>query len=183
MVSGVVSSVAAARYRARDPPAAPSDAQRLHHWLVQLKDLGKLLLRRRGPEELQLARMNTGTVRHGWGKAQEAPRVIRSENHPFVERGCWKIKRLRRLQVVEFFPWTHPEEASISAPKPPRVNRRDPLALARHYQALLDSGVVETRAQLARYLGVSRARVTQVLRRLSGTAENGASLPSKDPDG
>ena len=45
------------------------------------------------------------------------------------------------------------------------------MELARYYQSLLDSGEVETRAELARYLGVSRARVTQVLNRLkSGRA-------------
>ena len=33
-------------------------------------------------------------------------------------------------------------------------------------EILLDSGKFENRAALARYLGVSRARVTQVLRRL-----------------
>ncbi len=43
---------------------------------------------------------------------------------------------------------------------------RDPLALAKFYQSLLDSGTVENRAALARHLGVSRSRVTQVLRRL-----------------
>jgi len=37
---------------------------------------------------------------------------------------------------------------------------------ARYYQSLLDSGRFENRAALARYRGVSRARVTQVLRRL-----------------
>lgn len=37
----------------------------------------------------------------------------------------------------------------------------------RYYQKLLDSGKFESRAALARFLGVSRARVTQVLRRLS----------------
>jgi len=42
----------------------------------------------------------------------------------------------------------------------------DPLRLARYYQSLLDSGKFESRAALARYLGVSRARVTQVLNRL-----------------
>ncbi len=42
----------------------------------------------------------------------------------------------------------------------------DPLALAKFYQSLLDSGTVENRAALARHLGVSRSRVTQVLRRL-----------------
>jgi hypothetical protein len=47
----------------------------------------------------------------------------------------------------------------------PCVNR-DPLALAKFYKGLLDSGTVENRAALARYLGVSRSRVTQVLRRL-----------------
>ena len=39
--------------------------------------------------------------------------------------------------------------------------------LARHYQSLLDSGEVSTRAELARHFGVSRARVTQVLKRLA----------------
>ena len=35
------------------------------------------------------------------------------------------------------------------------------------YQSLMDSGKFESRAALARYLGVRRPRVTQVLRRLS----------------
>lgn len=46
--------------------------------------------------------------------------------------------------------------------KPPR----DPLRLACYYQSLLDSGMFESRAALARYLGVSQARVTQLLNRL-----------------
>ena len=40
------------------------------------------------------------------------------------------------------------------------------LRFARYYQPLLDSGKVENRAALARFLGVSRARLTQVLNRL-----------------
>jgi len=62
-------------------------------------------------------------------------------------------------------PWngsSDPEPNAAPAPPP----RRDPLHLARYYQSLLDSGQFENRAALARYLGVSRARVTQVLRRL-----------------
>jgi len=46
------------------------------------------------------------------------------------------------------------------------------MRLAYQYQNLLDSGEVETRAELARYLGVSRARVTQVLRRLQTPADS-----------
>jgi Mn-dependent DtxR family transcriptional regulator len=42
------------------------------------------------------------------------------------------------------------------------------------YQSLLNSGQFENRAALARYLGVSRSRVTQVLRRLK---------PSSSQDG
>lgn len=40
------------------------------------------------------------------------------------------------------------------------------MRLAHYYQSLLDSGKAKTRAELARFLGVSRARVTQVLNRL-----------------
>ena len=46
--------------------------------------------------------------------------------------------------------------------------KRDRMRLAYEYQALLDSGAVGSRADLARHLGVSRARVTQVLKRLPG---------------
>lgn len=76
-----------------------------------------------------------------------------------------RFKRLRRSPVIEINPWnavpgTKPE------PNPVPKERRDPLKLARYYQSLMDSGKFENRAALARYLGVSRARVTQVLRRL-----------------
>ncbi len=47
------------------------------------------------------------------------------------------------------------------------------MGLARFYQSLLDSGIVESRAALARHLGVSRARVTQVLRRLKPGGDTG----------
>ncbi len=52
-------------------------------------------------------------------------------------------------------------ESEVAKPK------RDPMRLAYQYQDLLDSKVVTTRAELARHLGVSRARVTQVLNRLA----------------
>ncbi|TWT58307.1 hypothetical protein KOR42_16810 [Thalassoglobus neptunius] len=52
-------------------------------------------------------------------------------------------------------------ESESAAPK------RDRMRLALHYQSLLDSGQVSSRAELARFLGVSRARVTQVLKRLN----------------
>lgn len=45
--------------------------------------------------------------------------------------------------------------------------KRDRMRLAFYYQSLLDSGEVETRAELARFLSVSRARVTEVLKRLN----------------
>jgi hypothetical protein len=55
-----------------------------------------------------------------------------------------------------------PEPKAAPAPR----ERCDPLKLASYYQSLLDSGKFENRAALARYLRVSRARVTQVLNRL-----------------
>jgi hypothetical protein len=55
-----------------------------------------------------------------------------------------------------------PEPKDSHAPR----ERPDPLKLARYYQSFLDSGKFESGASLARYLGVSRARVTQVLGRL-----------------
>ena len=84
-----------------------------------------------------------------------------------MELGAWRIRKLRQRPQLEFYPWSTPPASLDGTPQGARVNR-DPLALARFYQSLLDNRVVENRAALARYLGVSRARVTQVLRRLEG---------------
>jgi ParB-like chromosome segregation protein Spo0J len=46
-------------------------------------------------------------------------------------------------------------------------SRRNPIALAREWEALLADGTFASRADLARELGVSRARVTQVLNLLN----------------
>jgi hypothetical protein len=94
-----------------------------------------------------------------------------------VEVGAFRINNLRRAPKVEFYPWNQ-----VSAiPKPPRAPqkpRRDPMRLARYYQSLLDSGKFESRAALARHLGVSRARVTQVLRRLQNGEDDEAQRSS-----
>ena len=70
------------------------------------------------------------------------------------------------MAVIALYPWNgsiEPEPEVPARPKEPR----DPLRLARYYQSLLDSGQFENRAALARYLGVSRANVTQVLKPLN----------------
>lgn len=77
-----------------------------------------------------------------------------------------QLKRLHRAAVIALVPWngsSNPEPKAMPVPR----ERRDPVKLASYYQSLLDSGKFENRAALARYLGVSRARVTQVLRRLA----------------
>lgn len=75
------------------------------------------------------------------------------------------VKRLRRLPQISLHPWGagFPEKPE---PKPAPKERPDGMKLAHHYQALLDTGKFENRAALARHLGFSRARVTQVLNRL-----------------
>jgi hypothetical protein len=101
----------------------------------------------------------------------EAPRDGLDPNQGWVELGAWHIKRLRQRPHIHLYPWSTPP-ASVSDPEEQASVNRDPLALARFYQSLLDSHVVENRAALARYLGVSRSRVTQVLRRLDRTRKS-----------
>ena len=82
-----------------------------------------------------------------------------------VELGAYGINRLRRSATVEFHCW----KPISGIPKPeaaPRKPKSDRMRLPVYYQSLLDSGEVKTRAELARFLGVSRARVTRVLNRL-----------------
>lgn len=66
------------------------------------------------------------------------------------------------------FAWNAPP-APRATPLEPKKPGTDPLRLARYYQSLLDTGKFESRAASARFLGVSRARVTQVLNRLENT--------------
>ena len=96
----------------------------------------------------------------------EAPRGGLNSITGFVELGTLQIKRLHRIPVITVFPWNSPSEPKSNAQAAPK-ERRDPLKLARYYHSLMGSGRFESRAALARYLGVSRARVTQVLRRLA----------------
>ena len=90
----------------------------------------------------------------------------------FVELGAWQRNNLRQSPKMLFFPWTTVSdlpEAPKRGPKPSEseaTNKPQGIETARRYQALLDAGTVKTRAELARFLGVSRARVTQVLKRL-----------------
>jgi hypothetical protein len=84
----------------------------------------------------------------------------------FIERGTLQLKRLHRAAVIALYAWNGSSEPETKVPAIPK-EPRDPLKLARYYQSLLDSGQFENRAALARYLGVSRARVTQVLKRLT----------------
>jgi hypothetical protein len=109
-----------------------------------------------------------GTVRY---KKLPDPYSMRTSG--LVEVGAYCINRLRRSATVEFHCW----KPISGIPKPeaaPRKPKSDRMRLPLYYQSLLDSGVVQTRAELARYLGVSRARVTQVLRRFDDQEEKSA---------
>ena len=101
-----------------------------------------------------------GAVRYS-----KAPRGGHHTHRGFVEPGAFGTNKLRQTREIVFYPWN--TVSAIPKPsKPPQKQRRDPMRLARYYQSLLDSGKFESRAALARHLGVSRARVTQVLNRL-----------------
>jgi len=58
-----------------------------------------------------------------------------------------------------------------SAPADPAKQYRNPIAVAQELQRLLSAGECVSRADLARQLGVTRARVTQVLGLLELTPE------------
>ena len=86
-------------------------------------------------------------------------------NRGFVELGAFRTKRLRRLPEIEMFKWNSISDQILAESESAKL-KRDRLRLAHHYQSLFDSEQIETRAELALYPGVSRARVTQVLNRL-----------------
>lgn len=87
-----------------------------------------------------------------------------------MELGSYATNKLRQTPTIEFYPWTRPPATPKRESNAPS-QKRDPLRLARYYQSLLDSGKFESRAALARHLGVSRARVKQVLNRLKDVTD------------
>jgi hypothetical protein len=105
------------------------------------------------------------TVTEGLYDRPKAPRGGLNPNRGFVELGAFRTNRLRRLPEIELFKWNSTSD-QIRQENESAKPKRDRMRLAHHYQSLLDSGQVETRAELARFLRVSRARVTQVLNRL-----------------
>ena len=100
------------------------------------------------------------------GSYRKAPRGGLYSNQGLVELGAYQVNKLRRQSAVVCYPWDSISRVLEPAVKP-KGPRYDRMALALQYQSLIDSGTVKTRAELARHIGVSRARVTQVLKRLS----------------
>ena len=87
-------------------------------------------------------------------------------NRGFVDLGIGITMRLRRLPYIEKFKWNSISE-QIRAESESAACKRDRMRLAFSYQSLFDSGEVSTRAELARFLCVSCARLRQALKRFS----------------
>jgi hypothetical protein len=79
-----------------------------------------------------------------------------------------QINELSRAAVIAIFPWNTFSNAKPNPNATPKEHR-NPLALARYCLSLRNSVKFESRAAPARYLGVSRARITQVVNRLRVT--------------
>jgi hypothetical protein len=112
---------------------------------------------------------------------QEYPRGVLNLNRGFVELGSYALNRLRRKPIIEFYAWNAPRTNYKESSDPGKPDR-DPLRLARYYKSLLDTGKFESRAALARFLGVSRARVTQVMNRLRQASDHSFTCPTASPD-
>ena len=98
------------------------------------------------------------------------PRGVHYSNCGFVELDSFAVSRLRRVPAIAFYAWSSPPTAQSNQIEP-KTSPRDPLRLAHYYQSLLDTGKFESLAAPARFLGVGRARVTQVLCRLKMRSE------------
>ena len=80
-----------------------------------------------------------------------APRGVQHSRHGFVEFGAFS--RVSR-GVIVLYPWNSLPTIPAT-PTKKATPARDSLRLARYYQSLLYSGEFKTRAELARFLGMS----------------------------
>ena len=88
----------------------------------------------------------------------EAGRTVRDEVLTFEQSGSPEHTVSRTLQIF----LNRAQHKAIA----PRRTYRNPVILAQEWQAMIDDGQVRSRAELATRLGVSRARVTQMLQLL-----------------
>ncbi|UCC41538.1 MAG: hypothetical protein JSV96_09040, partial [Candidatus Aminicenantes bacterium] len=107
---------------------------------------------------------------------------------PYTQRICvdryWSVtnaetERINHSATIKVAFYTQKQRQSIIFSLNPVVKTASPrrksrsqlkleaIERARLWKALIGTDGIETQADLARYLGVSRARVTQVLRRLT----------------
>jgi len=90
-------------------------------------------------------------IAEGPGRSDWIPKAGNCKN--FVEQFTFCPEGLKRR-----------EKCDVGEPQ--ERHYRHPLALAYEFQELLKDGVVNTRAEIARRYGLSRARVTQVMKLL-----------------
>jgi hypothetical protein len=95
----------------------------------------------------------------------KAPQDTLVTHIPFTEKGAWKIRYLHQIRRFDLHPWKALQDLPETRDPHPSV-KVCPIERARQLQALIESGQFRNRAELAKHLKVSRARVTQILRRL-----------------
>lgn len=78
-----------------------------------------------------------------------------------ILKGALFRRQGRRVTLTDAPPPSSPPPKPESLRRPAKVARM--LALAHHLQRAIDQGLVADRAAVARYLGLTRARVTQLL--------------------
>ena len=96
---------------------------------------------------------------------KETPQDILATHMPFIETGAWKASYLHQTRELDIHPWKALSDLPETHDLHPGV-KVCPIERAKLLQALIDSGQVKNRSELATRLGISRARITQILRRL-----------------
>lgn len=82
-----------------------------------------------------------------------------SQERFYIDEGRWKVTRLRsRVSTISLSPVEHSGGAATNALYRPKTIER-----VQMLRDMLRSGAVRNRAELARRLGVSRARISQLL--------------------
>ena len=87
-----------------------------------------------------------------------------SDDERVIELGSWTITGRGTDRKITLYPFKTLDQVEQEAPatelskdERQRENRRAQM------QLMLDTGVVKNRAELAKHLGLSRARITQIL--------------------
>lgn len=97
-----------------------------------------------------------------------------NNQHFYIEKGCWQTTKLSSGAVISLYRNTSTKDLRII--RRPDGPHQASLVRASEMKQLLVTGKAKNQSEVAKIMGLSRARVSQILRQLMANRTGGPNL-------